>query len=98
MACSKHGSAAGDVPGDGFHLDRQCCKHLVDDRHRLHPAASRADEDLGIGARRQDQALASHCGQGGDRPTVMRVLRIEETDHDAGVDDDHRHSRRSLFR
>lgn len=65
---------------------------------RLGISSSGVNEDLRVGTRRQHQLVESCSMDGLDRGGMMSVGRVEEGDHDAGVEENYRHSRRSFWR
>ena len=98
VARPEPGGAFGDVRREGLDADAEIGQESPDERDRIGPAAPGVDEDLGIRARRQDQRLPPCPAEGLDRRGVVRVVRVEERDDDARVEDGYRHSRRSFRR
>ena len=79
-------------------VDTQVGHELPDDGDRLGSATRGIYEDLGVGARRQDECFTASLPYGGYGGGVVRVAGVEQRDDDAGVEDDYRHSRRSFCR
>jgi len=77
-------------------VDTQVGHELPDDGDRLGSATPGIYEDLGVRARRQDECFTACLPYGGDGGGVVRVAGVEQRDDDPGVEDDYRHSRRSL--
>jgi hypothetical protein len=61
-------------------------------------ASQRADEHRRVRAGREHQVVAAARAQRVDGTAVARIVGIEEGNQNTGVEDDHRHSRRRLFR
>ncbi len=71
---------------------------MYDEDARL-AAAVGADQALREcgGRYRQPMTVTQYVGDGTMRAAVMRVVRIEQTDHHAGVKVDYSHSARNVF-
>ncbi len=88
------------TPRDGFgdRLDARCqrIEESIDRLGRLWALPERHDEDLCVGGRRQYELVPalSRLSKRGPRRVVVRVIAIEESDHDARIQDCQRHSSR----
>lgn len=98
MARPEPGGALRDLRREWRDANAQIGQESLDDRDRLGPVAPGIDKDLGVCAGGEDQLLPPRMTDGRDRRGVVRVVRVEKRDDDAGVEDDYRHSRRSFRR
>lgn len=98
MARPQPGRALGDVGGERFDVDAEVGQESLHDRHCLWSAAPWVHEHFGVGAGWEHEVFAPEPVNGGNRRHVMRIAGVEECDHDARVEDDYRHSRRSFSR
>jgi len=98
VSCTEPGGALGDACRERLDANTQVGQEPLDERDRVGPAAPGVDEDLGVRARGQDQLLPPCPADGSDRGGVVGVVRVEERDDKARVEDDYRHSRRSFRR
>ena len=98
MACPESGGALCDVRRERLDVDAEVGHETPDDGDSTGAAAPGIDENLRIGAGRQDQPLSAHPRERGHGGRMVRVAAVEQRDDDARVDDDYRHSRRSFFR
>jgi len=96
MLGAKLGRSPGDPSIDRHDLDAETVDEFV------HPGAmavgERANERLAVGARRHRQRRPVAFAQCGDRPLVMDIEGVEESDRDAGVQRYRSHSPRSFSR
>ncbi len=97
MAGAESGGALGDVRRERLDVDAQVGHETPDDGDSIGAAAPGIDENLRVGAGRQDQPLSARLRERGHRGRMVRVAGVEQGDDDARVDDDYRHSRRSFF-
>ena len=98
MACAESGGAPGDVRRERLDVDTQVGHETPDDGDSIGAAAPGIDENLRMGAGRQDQPLSAHLRERGHGGRMVRGAAVAQRDDDARVDDDYRHSRRSFFR
>ncbi len=98
MDRSETGRALGDLRRQGLDTHTELGEESPDDGDRLRPATPRVDEDLGIPAGGKYQLLAAQPPDPADRRGVVGIVRVEERDDDAGIEDGYRHSRRSFRR
>ena len=98
MERTKSGSCTCDRRRHQLHAHGQrseCRLHLV---HCRAPLLRRGYQDFRVGRHWQDEIVELGAPERRDRRAMMRVLSVEESDDDACVDDDQRHSERSLLR
>ena len=98
MACAESGGALGDVRRERLDVDTQVGHETPDDGDSIGAAAPGIDENLRIGAGRQDQPLSAHLRERGHGGRMVRVAAVDASVVVALLDDDYRHSRRSFFR
>ena len=97
MACAESGGALSDVRRERLDVDAQVGHETPDHRDSIGTAAPGIDENLGVGAGRQDQPLSASLRERGHGGRMVRVAGVEQRNDDTRVDDDYRHSRRSFF-
>ena len=98
MDRSETGRALRDICREGLDTYAELGQELSDDGDGLWPVTPRVDEDLGMSARGKDELLAAQPPDHANRRGVVGIVRVEERDDDAGVEDGYRHSRRSFRR
>ena len=98
MDRSETGRTLGDICREGLDTDAELGQESSDDGDGLRPAPPRVDENLGISARGKYQLLAAEPADHPDRRGVVGIVRVEERNDDARIEDDYRHSRRSFCR
>ena len=98
VVCLESGGALGDVRRERLDVDTQVGHESPDHGDSTEAPTPGIDEDLGVGARGQDQGLPAPLPDGSHGGRVVRVVGVEQGNDDARVDDDYRHSRRSFCR
>ena len=98
MAGTQPGGALGDGCGQGLDPDTQIREEALDDGDRVRAASPGVDQYLGVRTGGNDQLLAACPTDRLDGRRVVRVLTIEKRDDNARVENDYRHSRRSVRR
>ena len=98
MARSQRRCAMRDRGCGRLQSNRQIAHECVDRRNGSSSHLIRADQCLREGARRQHERIVTALAEMSNRGLVMRIGSIEESDDDPGIDNDQRHSRRSLLR
>ena len=97
MPGSKLRGRLGNAVRERLYANAQVRYETFDDLDRSGSMARGVDERLGIGADRQHHDVPMGARERGPGSRVMGVVRIEERDDDAGVENDYRHSPRSLW-
>lgn len=87
MTGAKARSSACDGGGQRHDADRDAGERSVDPLRTIPTDAKGADEDLGIGARGDDECARSRGLEGCFGSCVQRIALIEERDDDVRVDD-----------
>lgn len=98
MLRPKPRGALGDLCRERLDADTKIGHESRHDGDRILSTAPGIHEDLRVRARRQHQGLPARLSYGRHGHRVMQVTGVEQGNDDTCVEDDYRHSRRSLFR
>lgn len=98
MLGAEHGSAASNIPAEWLNSYAESPYELLNYGGRRPAGAVGPHENLGVGARRQDQIIGATRRQCGHCAAVKAIRWIQKADDRTGVQDYERHSSRNSCR